>query len=122
MDELIHMATDPELLNADKEGISFWGAVHAWRALGELKAAEAIAPLLDLCEQYEELDLLFDQEFPKVFTLMGASAISGLKGYIFDDSRGEISHSYALSCVEAISVTHRKECLEIYCELLRQAD
>jgi len=122
VDELIHMATDPELLNADEEDKEFWGAVHAWGALGELKATGAIAPLLDLCEQYEELDLLFDQEFPKVFTLMGASAISGLKSYIFDDSRGDLCHSYALSCVEAISVTHRKECLEIYCELLQQAD
>lgn len=27
-----------------------------------------------------------------------------------------------MSCLEAIAVTHHKECLEVYCELLQQAD
>lgn len=89
-DELIRMATAPTLLNADTE---FWAAVHAWRILGQLKVTDAIAPLLDLCEQYDELDLLFDDELPKAIALMGQSAIPELRSYLFDDSRDDISHS-----------------------------
>ncbi len=64
--ELIRMATDPELLNADEKAPAFWATVHAWYVLGQLKATEAIAPLLDLNDDYP-YDKLFCEEFPKVF-------------------------------------------------------
>jgi len=119
VDELIRMATDPELLNADEGNISFWGAVHAWRALGELKITRAIVPMLDLREQYS-FDLLFDEEFPAVIALMGKSAIPELKRYLFDENREEVERSNALPCLEEIGGAYRQECLSIITELLQE--
>lgn len=48
--ELIRMACDPVLNDAPSEGQEVWGPVHAWRALGELHAADAVEPLVALLE------------------------------------------------------------------------
>jgi hypothetical protein len=119
--ELIRMATDPELLNADEDTSEFWATVHAWYALGQLKATEAIAPLLDLHDQYP-YDKLFSEEFPKVFALMGVSAIPALKDYLWDTSKTEMTRSTALPCLEEIGLTHRQESLAVFAEFLQQAD
>src|SRR5438093_123369 len=39
--ELIRMATDDELNWADSESLEVWAPIHAWRALGQLRAEEA---------------------------------------------------------------------------------
>src|SRR5437763_1053966 len=46
--DLIRMATDHDLRFEEVPGddIAFWGPVHAWRALGQLRALEAAAPLV----------------------------------------------------------------------------
>ncbi|MGJ0486124.1 MAG: SEC-C metal-binding domain-containing protein [Methylomicrobium sp.] len=119
--ELIRMATDPELLNADEGSSEFWATVHAWYALGQLKATEAIASLLDLHDQYP-YDKLFSEEFPKVVALMGVSAIPALKDYLWDTSKTEMTRSTALPCLEEIGLTHRQECLTVFTEFLLQAD
>lgn len=121
VDELIRMATDPELLNADENASEFWATVHAWYALGQLKATEAIAPLLDLHDQYP-YDRLFAEEFPKVIALMGVSAIPALKSYLGDTGKTEMTRSSALPCLEEIGLTHRQECLAVFAEFLQQAD
>lgn len=119
--ELICMATDPELLNVDENVPAFWATVHAWYALGQLKATEAIAPLLALHEKYP-FDKLFYEEFPKVFALMGESAIPELKNHLWDITQDEIARSTALPCLEEIGLTHRQECLALFAEFLQQAD
>ena len=117
-DELICMATDPELLNADAK---FLAAVHAWYVLGQLKVTDAIAPLLRLREQYP-FDPLFDRELPKVIAIMGEAAIPVLKSHLFDESKGELVRLNALPCLEEMSLTYRQECLDIFSELLQQSD
>src|SRR5262249_22829229 len=52
--ELIRMATDRELNWADNDSPWVWAPVHAWRALGQLRAAEAVGPLLQVLEEEEE--------------------------------------------------------------------
>lgn len=44
--DLIRMATDGELNQADSESLEVWGPIHAWRTLGQLCAQEAVEPLL----------------------------------------------------------------------------
>jgi len=43
--DLIQMATDEELNEADVESREVWAPTHAWRALGQLRAVEAVEPL-----------------------------------------------------------------------------
>ena len=49
--ELIKMATDEELNQGDSDSQVVWSPVHAWRALGQLKASEALEHLLGLLYQ-----------------------------------------------------------------------
>ena len=46
--ELIRMVTDREFLWADQNSLAVWAPVHAWRALAQLRAEEAINPLIGL--------------------------------------------------------------------------
>src|SRR6266487_7140549 len=54
---LIRMATDEELNLAAAESTEVWAPLHAWRALGQLRAVEAVEPLLELFERLEEDDI-----------------------------------------------------------------
>ena len=42
------MATDQELNQAGLDSKEVWSPVHAWRALGQLQALDALKPLLGL--------------------------------------------------------------------------
>ena len=39
--DLVRMALDEDLLWADSEDVVVWAPLHAWRALGQLRAGEA---------------------------------------------------------------------------------
>ncbi|MEI6149206.1 MAG: hypothetical protein WCS01_08945, partial [bacterium] len=52
--ELIRMATDAELNDGDPDGDLVWAPLHAWRALAELRAEEAVVPLLGLLRRVDE--------------------------------------------------------------------
>jgi hypothetical protein len=54
--DLIRMATDRKLLWTDSDSLEVWVPTHAWRALGQLKAEAAIAPLLAIADELEECD------------------------------------------------------------------
>ncbi len=118
-DELLQMATDPDLLNAEEDDPVFWAAVHAWYVLGQLQVVKAIEPLLDLHDQCP-YDRLFYEELPKVFALMGASAIPELKLYLWNAERTEITRSTAIPCIEELGISYRQECLALFNEFLQQ--
>ena len=64
--------------------------MHAWRALGQLRAVEAVQPLLDIQDELDELDDdWYLEEFHHVFGLIGPPAIEPLAAYLSDDSHGE---------------------------------
>jgi hypothetical protein len=54
--DLIRMATDEELNQADSESLKVWANVHAWRVLGQLRAAAAIEPLFSLLHRTDDDD------------------------------------------------------------------
>jgi hypothetical protein len=71
--DLIRMATDSELNGADSDNPEVWAPIHALRALAQLKAEEAIAPLLSVFDEMEE-DEWFREEVSEVFGMIGAAA------------------------------------------------
>ncbi|MDU9047671.1 MAG: DUF1186 domain-containing protein [Candidatus Electrothrix sp. Rat3] len=85
--ELIRMSTDEELDQADSESDEVWAPVHAWRALGQLRAAEAVPPLLEHLCRINEGDDWAGTELPDVFAMIGDAAIPGLKGYLADKQK-----------------------------------
>ncbi len=65
---------EDEFLDADiTPDDALWAPIHAWRSLGQLQAAEAITPLVDVLQQ-RDFDWCWE-ELPQVFGLIGAAAI-----------------------------------------------
>jgi hypothetical protein len=54
--ELIRMMTDAELNEAMCDTQEVWAPLHAWRALGQLQASEAVGPFLDLMARNQNDD------------------------------------------------------------------
>jgi hypothetical protein len=63
----------------DSDDNAVYGPVHAWRALGQLRAFAAVEPLLGLLDRLDQLgDDWYLEEFPDVFGQIGPQAIPPL--------------------------------------------
>jgi hypothetical protein len=84
------MATDPARYETDEDTAAGWAPTHAWRALGQLRAAEAIGPLLELLEPgVEHHDDWCLEEVPVVLGMIGPQALPALTDYLADQGRLE---------------------------------
>ena len=100
--ELIKMATDEELNQGDSsDSQEVWSPVHAWRALGQLKASEALKPLLGLLNNRD--DDWISSDFPILSALIGLEAIPVLKEFLADASNNLFARIDAAESLEAIS-------------------
>ncbi|MBN2464256.1 DUF1186 domain-containing protein [candidate division WOR-3 bacterium] len=83
VEELIGLALDEELNSAPSNSREVWVPVHAWRALGQLRAAAAAEPLTRLLRRIDEDDDDWvGEELPRVFGMVGPPAISPLSEYL----------------------------------------
>ena len=88
--ELMRMALDEDLHWADSESGEAWAPLHAWRALGQLRAEGAIEPLLQLFDRIDADDDEWAQEdLPEVLGMIGPAAIPGLRRVLADGDHGE---------------------------------
>jgi hypothetical protein len=88
--ELARMALDEDLHWADPESAEVWAPLHAWRALGQLRAESAVEPLLQLLDRIDDGDDDWAQgDLPKVFGMIGPAAIPGLRDFLADAEHGE---------------------------------
>lgn len=99
--DLIRLATDEELIWDDADRLEVWAPLHAWRALGQLRAEAAIEPLLSLFEPLVENDWA-REELPAVFGLIGPAALPALPASLADSSYDEDARLSAISSVEKI--------------------
>lgn len=99
--DLIRMATDEELRWADSESLEVWAPIHAWRALGQLRAEAAIEPLLPLFEEAEDDDWVIE-ELPVVYGMIGPPAIAAIAAYIGDESHTDWARIVAARSLEEI--------------------
>jgi hypothetical protein len=99
--ELIQMATDEALHEAAAESPKVWAPLHAWRALGQLRAVEAVEPLLELFDRLEDDDWVHE-ELPVVFCLIGPAALPTLAAYLADLSHTDSSRISAIRSIEEI--------------------
>jgi hypothetical protein len=117
--ELIRMATDADLHNAHYESADIWAPLHAWRALGQLRAVDAAGPLVHLFKQLKHDDWI-TEELPAVFSMIGTATIPVLKEFLADDRVEEISRISVPACLVRIANDHpgdRDSCLGV---LVRQ--
>lgn len=119
--ELIRMACDPALNNADEDDPRAYAPLHAWRALGQLAAPEAAAPLVDLLVQLPDDDFA-NEELPEVLGMIGAAAVEPVAAVLANPEIEERPRTSAASALEEIAKRHpelRAQCVEM---LVRQLE
>lgn len=76
--ELIRLLLDEKVFWADPDSLEVWGTMHAWRALGQLRAEAAIEPLLQVMGWDDEADWSLD-EIPRVLGMIGPAALEPVR-------------------------------------------
>ena len=110
--ELIRMACDPLFDQLAETNKASWAPIHAVRALGQLRAEEAIAPLLKLLLQDDDY---FKQNIPEALGLIGESAIAPTAKYFHNSRHAAHDRIFFMACLEAIATKHpqhRQSCIE----------
>jgi hypothetical protein len=118
--DLIRMACDAGLNQADSTSREVWAPMHAWRALGQMRAAEAVLPLLAFLRGASD-DEAAMEELPAVFGMIGQAATSPLAAFLSDRSNPELAVSTALLGIKEIAAQHpecRAECVGILVRML----
>ncbi len=83
IDDLIRMALDDDLNEANSDSDEVWAPLHAWRALAQLRAEKAAGPLTQLLHRIDEdSDDWVAEDLPDVFGLIGPAALGVLQEYL----------------------------------------
>ena len=91
----------------DEADLSIYAPIHAWRALAQLRASEAIGPLLDMLGKMDERgDGWHLEEFPDAFALIGPEAIGPLASYLADAGHGTYARICAGHSLQRIAEDH----------------
>ncbi|MEW5930828.1 MAG: PBS lyase [Gemmatimonadota bacterium] len=100
--DLVRMAAGAVLDDPEDESPVAWAPMHAWRALGQLRAAEAVEPLLDVAEAIGD-EIFTEPELAVVFGMIGRAAIPPLARVLADDEESQALHVLAVSGLEEIA-------------------
>jgi hypothetical protein len=117
---LIRMATDLSLHRSASDSDAVWAPVHAWRALGQLRAEGAIEPLVALFQSLDE-DEVPDTELADVLAMIGPAAIEPLGRFLSDPSTELFPRAGAMDAVQAIAKRHpdhRAACIDLLVRIL----
>lgn len=120
--ELLRMAQDRALHESIDQDHEVWAPLHAWRALGQLKATAAIQPLLSLAAYLDDRhDEWYLTELPQVFACIGLATLEPLGDTLADTTRPPFVRVLAADSLRVL-VTAHPNCREHVVELLtRQA-
>lgn len=124
--ELIRLLEDDKLrlmVPPDEKDLTEWYAqIHAWRALSQLGAEEAIPALLGILHQIDDSDndwLSADAE--DVFAMLGKPAIEPLAAYLADEDNPMYARSTAGSSLAKIGSQYpeaRERCVQALAAVL----
>lgn len=114
---------EPVEAGAVDPDIALWAPIHAWRALGQLQAAEAVKPLAQVLQQ-RDIDWCWE-ELPDVFGLIGAEAIAPLDELLSNDDvdyNSKITLSSGLTHIAQNFPDQRDRCVEVITRQLSHYD
>jgi hypothetical protein len=103
--------------------VALWAPIHAWRALGQLQAAEAVKPLAQVLQQ-RDIDWCWE-ELPDVFGLIGAEAIAPLDELLSTDDidyNSKVTLSSGLTHIAQTFPDQRDRCVEVITRQLSHYD
>lgn len=104
--ELIEIATNLNLLDADEGSPEGWAPIHACRGLGELRSERAMTPLLDALGAGTASDDWLAHDLPAVFAAVGPPAIDPLVVFATDRSLDEYARMSAITGLGRIAALH----------------
>jgi hypothetical protein len=113
--ELVRLALDRSMDELDTADPARWAYIHAWRALGQMRAMQAIRPLMRLFSDLRDDEWMFD-ELPDVYALIGPPAISPLAEYMEDPAQPAAAREMSVECLLRIATKHPEwqgECVEV---------
>ena len=113
--DLIRMAIDSDLNHANQATLDVWAPLHAWRTLGQLRAEEAVEPLVRLFGKLKNDDWL-SIELPKVFSMIGSASLPALEKFLSDDGVDALDRISIPRCLERIAKDNpvcREECVSV---------
>ncbi|ABK45273.1 SEC-C motif domain protein [Magnetococcus marinus MC-1] len=84
--ELTRLATDEGILSSDLDDATSWAPIHAWRALGQLKAVVSVNTLFENFLVWQDFDWIVN-EASDVFKMMGPDVINILIPLLQDRNR-----------------------------------
>jgi hypothetical protein len=105
--DLIAILGDSGYWQMDETDDQLWTPLHAWRALGQLEAEDAVEALVELLRREDEYDddwLL--EEVPAVLGMIGVAAIPALDELLGDESAGESAQISATTALVEIAQRH----------------
>ena len=104
--QLIAMATDEQLnTRTPSHDAAVWAPVHAWRALGQLRAVDAAGPLSRLFDILEDDDWV-SSDLRHVFALIGPTALPVLAEYIGRSAHGAFPRAVAAEAMVEVARAH----------------
>jgi hypothetical protein len=118
--ELIELVQDEELRWVDEgeeeaDLLEANAQIHAWRALGQLKAVEAIPALLGILHQADDYDDEWTtEELVDVFAMIGPAVIQPLTAYLLDLENKLYARGVASEALQHIAAAYperRAECV-----------
>lgn len=101
--ELIRMASDPELNQADSESLEVWAPLHAWRALGQLRAGSAVEPLTRLLAAAAAEDDWLHSDLPQALGMIGGPALGPSRELLASVDLDEGQRLAAMSVISAVA-------------------
>jgi hypothetical protein len=121
--ELIRMATDEELHGGPPGSPVVWAPVHAWWALAQLRAEEAIVPLLALLRRVDdENDDYVSEDLPRVLGEIGPAAVAPAAEYLANPEHGEWARVAAAKTLRFIGEKHPAAQAECVARLTAQLE
>lgn len=119
---LIRMATDYQLHGGPQGSPVVWAPVHAWRALAQLRATEAIGELVGLFPRADGWDDWVSDDLPKVLATFRAAAIEPVSSFLADAARGDWARTAAAKTLGEIGETHSALRLEVISQISAQLE
>ncbi len=119
--ELIRIATDPALHAAPEKDRAAWAPLHACRALAQLDATAAVAPLMSLLEREYRNPWVFD-EVPVVLGMIGPAALPAATLLLFDDGHPDPLRMAAARVLVEVAHDHPDRRDEVVAILIKQLE
>lgn len=123
MPALIRMAADVQLHEGPPDSPVVYAPVHAWRALVQLRADEAIPPLVEVFRRVDAVvDDWVSEDLPKDLAEFGAAALGPLTAFLANAERGDWSRVASAQAIGYVGKAHLELRLDCIARLSAQLE